>query len=87
MTKTRNISPFSEAFARHLHDFMQEEDITGVAVAERMGRSNAYVSEHIRGVRPPESDLLDTVALLAGISTRKLVQELLNRMEPPREPS
>lgn len=84
MAESRDASPFSADLSRHLRDFMDEHEIAAHAVAARLDRSPSYVSEHTSGKRPPDSDLLDAVASLAGISTQRLVLDLLARMEPGR---
>lgn len=89
MTEERGVSPFTAALCQALRAFMDDpkHPITGQAIADRLGRSAGYVSEHTSGRRAPDSDLLDTVAILAGMSTRALVNDLLARMEPQRSAS
>jgi hypothetical protein len=54
---------------------------------EHMHRSKGYVAEHLNGKRPPDTDLLDAVAEMAGVDTLDLLTLIRTRMSdnlPPR---
>lgn len=59
---------------------MTERDIPHAAVAQVLGTARSYVSEHTNGKRAPDTDLLDAVATLAGLTTHELVQQVRERM-------
>lgn len=75
------ISEFSREFARHLRGVMREHDITGAALATRLHRSEAFISERTGGRRPADTDIIDAVAELAGTDTSGLVGEIARRMQ------
>lgn len=79
----RPISKFSRDLSDLLQGFMRERGITAQAVADHLGRSKGFVSEHTSGKKPPDSDLLDAVADLAGVTTPALMAELSRRMALP----
>lgn len=65
---------------------MTGRNITQKAVAEYLGRSTGYVSEHLSGTRPPDTDMLDAVADLAdvdGLWLLGLLRERLKETEAP----
>lgn len=73
-------SDFSRALGAMLGQIMGEHGVTQAKVAERIGRTQGYVSEHLNGTRPPETDIIDAIGQLAGMSPRALVQEAISRM-------
>ena len=77
MPQDRTTSDFSESFSRHLRDYMADHGITLEAVAIEMKRAVSYVSERTTGVRPPELDLIDAVALLAHVEPWELVARIV----------
>lgn len=59
---------------------MTERDIPHAAVARVLGTARSYVSEHTNGSRAPDTDLIDAVAALAGLTAHDLVQQVRERM-------
>lgn len=51
-----------------------------MAVANRLGRSQAFVSERTDGTRPVDTDIIVAVAKISGTDPRSLVSEILTRM-------
>ena len=82
----RPVSAFSRAFAAHLRGVMAERNVNQQTVADLLGRSKGYVSEHTSGKRAVDSDLLDAVAEVAGIESRDLFAEIARRMAADPQP-
>lgn len=81
-------SDFSVALSRHLCDYMQEKDLSAARLATAMGRSRQYVYDHTNGQRPPDTDLINTVARLTGTDSRSLMMILMGRMgQEPNPPA
>ena len=59
---------------------MAERDLAQQTLADRLGRSKGYVSEHINGTRPVDSDLVAAVAEAIGEPTEDLIDEITRRM-------
>lgn len=78
-------SDFSKAFARHLRDIMSERDVRQVPLAERLERSQGFVSERTSGRRPVDTDIIAAVAEMAGMGARELVEEISTRMRDARQ--
>lgn len=77
-------SDFSVELARHLHDYIQEQEhVTVRLVAATMGRSENYVYDRLSGLRPLDTDVLATVANLSHIDARGLLLNLTARMVTP----
>ncbi|KZM36052.1 hypothetical protein [Oerskovia enterophila] len=77
-------SDFSKAFSRHLRDIMSERDVRQVPLAERLERSQGFVSERTSGRRPVDTDIIAAVAEMAGMGARELVEEISARMRDAR---
>lgn len=77
-------SAFSRAFATHLRDFLDAEGVTqddirkGFVDAGLPPRSQAYVSERLRGLRAVDTDFVSVAATLLGKTPRGLVSEVLD---------
>ncbi|MGW6007206.1 hypothetical protein ACWFNS_17770 [Oerskovia enterophila] len=78
-------SDFSKAFSRHLRDVMSERDVRQVPLAERLERSQGFVSERTSGRRPVDTDIIAAVAEMAGMGARELVEEISARMRDDRQ--
>jgi transcriptional regulator with XRE-family HTH domain len=63
-----------------LRDFMRERGITQQQVADRLGRSQGYVSHRTTGKQDLSIDIMYAVAELAHISPRALMVEVTERM-------
>jgi hypothetical protein len=73
-------SDFSVALSRSLRDYMDEKDLSVERLAKGMGRSRQYVYNHTNGLRPPDTDLLNTVARMTGTDVRSLLLLLMGQM-------
>lgn len=62
-----------------LRGYIRERGIIQSALAERLDRSEGFISERLTGARPPDTDIIDATAALAGISTSRLYEELGRR--------
>lgn len=81
---TQPTSEFSVELSRHLRNYIEETDGLSVRlVAATMGRSINYVYDRTSGLRPPDTDILATVARLAGTDVRALMLNLMGRMMVP----
>lgn len=80
-------SDFSVALSRHLRGYMKEKDFSVERLAAAMGRSRQYVYDHTSGLRPPDTDLLNTVARNTGTDVRSLLLILMGRMGTESEPT
>lgn len=74
------VSEFSRTFSRHLREWQQDHALTQVQIAAELERTQAWVSERLRGVRPVDTDLLTVVAKLSGVTPRDLTQHILTEM-------
>lgn len=83
----RTVTPFSRRFASALRGYMRERGIYQSSLAEHIGRSVGFVSEHLSGQRAVDTDMLDAVAELAGISSRHLYEEIGRRMAIAESPA
>lgn len=81
-------STFSKRFAAALRGYMRERDIRQSDLATSIHRSPGFVSAHLSGARPVDTDMLYAVADLAGIDARRLTDEVTRRMGdlPPEPP-
>lgn len=79
----RPTSSFSRNMSAALRGYIRERAILQSDVARRIKRSEGYVSERLTGARAPDTDLIDAVALLAGVPSRSLHEELLRRAYSP----
>jgi hypothetical protein len=87
MSDDRPTSPFSRTFASVLRGYMNERGITRPALMKHMHRSKGYVAEHLNGKRPPDTDMVDAVAEMAGVDSLDLLTLIRARMSdnlPPR---
>ncbi|MFB7798980.1 helix-turn-helix domain-containing protein [Isoptericola sp. NPDC056134] len=66
--------------SKAIRDFMEERGITQQQVADRLGRSQGYVSQHTNGRSNPGSDIIAAVATLAGLAPRSFMVEVTERM-------
>jgi transcriptional regulator with XRE-family HTH domain len=85
----RPTSSFSRNMSAALRGYIRERGISQSALAKRIERSEGFVSERLTGVRPPDTDMIDATAALAGISTARLYEELGRRAgttEPDSDP-
>lgn len=85
----RPTSSFSRSMSAALRGYIRERGISQSALAQSIERSEGFVSERLTGVRPPDTDMIDATAVLAGISTSRLYEELGRRAcatEPDPDP-
>ncbi|MCL1871034.1 MAG: hypothetical protein FWF90_11555 [Promicromonosporaceae bacterium] len=71
---------FNLELSRALRAFMDDHDITLVAVATYLGRTHGYVSQRTTGQGALPADIIGAVAVLAQLSPRSLMVELTARM-------
>lgn len=72
---------YSQRFSRHLGDVMSEHGVTQVRVAEKLSRTQSYVSDRLTGRRPADVDMLDAVAgEIPGMTLRLLVETVMERV-------
>jgi transcriptional regulator with XRE-family HTH domain len=79
-------STFSRRFAAALRGYARGENIRQEDVAAHLKRSEAYVSDHLSGKRPPDTDLFDAVAELAGVDSLELWTLIRDRMSSNPSP-
>jgi transcriptional regulator with XRE-family HTH domain len=71
------VSAFTQAFAAGVRDVMRKYGVQQVPLAERIGRSQGFISERTSGKRAVDTDILDGIAAMAGVTPRALVREIL----------
>ena len=74
-------SSFSRSISAALRGYIRERGISQSALAHSIERSEGFVSERLTGIRPPDTDMIDATAVLAGISTSRLYEELGRRVD------
>jgi transcriptional regulator with XRE-family HTH domain len=67
------------AVARAMQDFMRERGITQEHVAERLDRSQGYISQRTNGREAMTVDIVGAVAELAHLTPDALIFELSQR--------
>lgn len=80
MANSRNlpaVSDFAKEFAVGLREVMKARGVTQTPVAEAIGRDQTYVSERVRGVRAPDTDVIAGVAEVAGVTPATIVKEVM----------
>lgn len=80
-------SDFSRQFASHLNDIRLERGVTQTAIAKLLGKSQSVISEHVTGVRAPDTDLIDAIAYLGGLTSMELVTVIQDRMRALARPA
>ena len=75
------ISDYSRRFAVALTAVMAERGVSQSETARRIGRTQGYVSERVRGVRAPDTDVIAGVAQVAGVPASMIVRETLAKMK------
>ena len=80
-------SDFSRTFASHLNDIRLERGVTQTAIAKLLGKSQSVISEHVTGVRAPDTDLIDAIAYLSGLTSMELVTIIQDRMRALARPT
>lgn len=76
----RTPSRFSRAFAAALRGYIKQNDISQRAVAKASNYSTGYVSGRLNGHHAVDTDMVDAVAELTGVSPFDLHQILIRRM-------
>lgn len=78
----RPTSQFSLRFAQALREALSSAGITQMQIREQMEntRTQSFISERLRGVRPVDTDILDAVAELMRVSPRELTRRILRDM-------
>ena len=74
------VSDFTVGLSGALRDFMKEKGLSVERLAATMGRSGQFVYDHTNGLRPPDTDLLNTVARMTGTDVRSMLLILMGRM-------
>ena len=66
---------FVELFPKRLHTYMVKYQITQRDLAQRMGVSEASVSNWIKGVKIPRTDKIDKLCVIFNCSYSDLISE------------
>lgn len=74
------VDTFGTELATALVDFMEDHGVTQVQVGAYLGRSQNYVYGRLRGRNDLSADIIGAVAVLAHITPRALMIELVERM-------
>lgn len=74
------VSDYSREFALALREVMRARGVRQVPVGEAIGRDQTYVSERVRGVRAPDTDVIAGVAQVAGVQPATIVAEVVKVM-------
>lgn len=85
MTDDRTATAFSKEFAAALRGYMDQKGLSQPPLRKALGRSQGYVSERLSGLRPIDTDMMDAVAELTGVSTKRLHKIVLRRMSEAAE--
>lgn len=80
------LTAFSRDFAAALREVMERRGVTQTQVAEAIGRTQGYVSERVRGVRAPDTDVIAGVAQAAGVQPSTIASEVVATMRGGRVP-
>lgn len=80
------VSEFTRRFAAALEIVMSEHGVSQSAVARSIDRTQGYVSERVRGVRSPDTDVIAGVAMVAGVQPATIVTEVMTQMRGARVP-
>lgn len=65
---------------------MRENKVSQTRVAGKLGRSQSFVSEHTRGLRPVDTDVLDVVAsFIPGMTPNRLFGLIVDRVSGKTE--
>lgn len=75
------VRPLTVAAARVLTAATKAEKITQTAIAERLDRTQGYVSEHLAGKKAIDTDDLDVIAELMGITGIELLRRIANDLD------
>lgn len=78
------VTAFSGAFAAALTALVDDLTVSPSrqAIADQAGRSRAFISDQLRGVRPVDTDTIAAISDLIGTPPRTLVRQVLTRMPP-----
>lgn len=76
-----SVTPFSVAFGAALARVMKVRGVRQVPTAQTIGRNQGYVSERLRGLRAVDTDVIAGVAMVAGVTPRTIVIEVLAEMK------
>lgn len=80
------MSELNEQVSRALRAFMADHGVTQQTVADRLGRSQGYVSQRTNGRRDLSIDIIAAVAEIAHLTPRALMTELTERMSTTARP-
>lgn len=79
MDRYRELSDFTKRFAAEYRGWMTAHAVPQTALAAKLGRTQAYVSERVNGRRPLDTEDVDALAALSGTTGRQLMIELARR--------